>query len=133
MKRDHAERRMTIAIADLLRFRAKPDVWWSHFPAGEARSERTGALLKRMGTRAGSPDFILFRATPTGSTGWPFGLELKTEKGRQSDTQKATQALWERAGGKYELVRSYQEAVSFLETWGFLVTDHSLIRNSEAA
>jgi hypothetical protein len=131
MKRDHAERRMTIAIADLLRFRAKPDVWWSHFPAGEARSERTGALLKRMGTRAGSPDFILFRAT--GSTGWPFGLELKTEKGRQSDTQKATQALWERAGGKYELVRSYQEAVSFLETWGFLVPDRSLIRNSEAA
>jgi hypothetical protein len=124
---------MTVAIADLLRARARPDVFWTHLPMGEKRTPETGARLKRMGVRAGCADFLLFRAAPTGSTGWPFGLELKTEKGRQSDTQKATQALWERAGGKYELVRSYQEAVSFLETWGFLVTDHSLIRNSEAA
>lgn len=127
MKRDQAEFRLTCAVADLLRFRAMPGLYWSHLPMGEARFERTGARLKRMGTRAGAPDFLLLRC------GMCIGLELKTLKGRQTETQKATQIDWEKAGGMYVLVHSYQEAVAFLERFGLIRKDHSLIRNSEAA
>jgi hypothetical protein len=127
MARDHAERRLTIAVADLLRFRAKPNVYFTHLPFGEARSERTGALLKRQGTRAGAPDFLVI------SEGRALGLELKTEKGRQSPSQRETQADWDAAGGKYFVAYGYQMAVDFLEIWGVLRPDRSIIRNTEAA
>jgi hypothetical protein len=127
MKRDQPEFKLTVAVADLLRRTAMPGLYFTHLPFGEARSEKTGARLKRMGTRAGAPDFLLLRC------GMCIGLELKTEKGRQTETQKATQADWEKAGGHYVLVHSYQEAVSFLERFGLIRKDHSLIRNSEAA
>jgi hypothetical protein len=127
MTRDHAERRLTIAIANLLRDRAKPNVWWSHLPMGEARPEKTGALLKRMGTRAGSPDFLVL------TEGRALGLELKTEKGRPTATQKECGEAWGAAGGKYFVAYGYQMAVDFLEIWGVLKPDRSLTRPKEAA
>jgi hypothetical protein len=54
------ERKVHIAIADLLRLQAhRKGFWFSHVPAGEHRSQRTGALLKRMGTKRGMADFLL--------------------------------------------------------------------------
>jgi hypothetical protein len=104
-----------------------PGLFWTAIPNGEKRSVETGARLKRAGVRAGNPDILLLRC------GMCIGLELKTEKGRQTETQKATQVDWEKAGGMYVLVHSYQEAVEFLERFGLIKPDRSLIRNSEAA
>lgn len=39
-------------------------------------------------------------------------LEVKTRTGRQSDQQKHYQAAFERAGGKYVVVRSVGEAIN---------------------
>src|SRR5262245_39150126 len=33
---------------------------WTHFPAGELRTKKTAAKLKRMGTKAGVPDLLFF-------------------------------------------------------------------------
>jgi hypothetical protein len=126
--RNQPEFRLTCVVADLLRFRARPDVYWTHLPFGEARSERTGARLKRMGTRPGAGDFLILAPSTV-----PIMLELKTEKGRQSDTQKATQRDWEAAGGKYFVAHGYQMAHDFLEIWGVLKPDRSIVRPKEAA
>lgn len=49
--------------------------------------------------------------------GFGFGLEAKAEAGRQSDQQKKFQAAFERAGGRYGLFRSPEEAVALMEGW----------------
>jgi hypothetical protein len=49
--------------------------------------------------------------------GFGFALEAKTDSGRQSDQQKKFQAAFERAGGRYGLFRSPEEAVDHLRGW----------------
>jgi hypothetical protein len=49
--------------------------------------------------------------------GFGFALEAKTDSGRQSDQQKKFQAAFERAGGRYGLFRSADEAVRLMEGW----------------
>jgi hypothetical protein len=49
--------------------------------------------------------------------GFGFALEAKTDTGRQSDQQKKFQAAFERAGGRYGLFRSADEAVRLMEGW----------------
>lgn len=41
--------------------------------------------------------------------GRPLAIEVKAEKGRQSEQQQRFQAAWERAGGVYLLTRSVEE------------------------
>ena len=41
--------------------------------------------------------------------GQVYGLEVKTSKGKQSDSQEAWQRGFEKAGGKYLLIRSLDE------------------------
>jgi hypothetical protein len=74
-------------VADDLRRFCPLDWRWTHFPAGEARTETTGARLKRMGTQPGWPDFILL--SPAGRF---HGLELKRRGNALSDTQLAFRA-----------------------------------------
>jgi hypothetical protein len=49
--------------------------------------------------------------------GFGFALEAKTDSGRQSDQQKKFQQAFERAGGRYGLFRSPEEAVRLMEGW----------------
>lgn len=78
-------------------------------PNGSKRPNAiTGAILKREGVVAGVADLLLFVAR-----GGYHGLhiEMKTEKGRQSDAQKAWQSLVEAQGYKYIICRSVEEFV----------------------
>ena len=68
------ERRVHIAVVDLLRDAGKPGWWFSHIPSGEHRSPQTGALLLRMGLRPGMFDLLLI--SPAGVHHW---LELKRD------------------------------------------------------
>jgi hypothetical protein len=122
-RKDQPEFRLQCAVADLLRFCAKPDVYWSALPMGEKRTLATGARLKRMGVRPGAGDLLILAPATV-----PIMLELKTEKGRLSDTQKATQVDWEKAGGKYFVASGYQMAHDFLEIWGIIKPDRSIIK-----
>lgn len=77
-----------------------------HSPNGGKRDEREGARFKAMGTRAGFPDLIFLYPNKF----YPFmGLELKTEKGNQSEYQKTFQAMFENIGAKYVIVRSLDD------------------------
>ncbi|MCI7652770.1 MAG: VRR-NUC domain-containing protein [Bacteroidales bacterium] len=72
------------------------------------KHDRDGAKRKAMGMRPGFPDFIFLLPNRV----YPFlALELKSEKGRQSDHQKEYQQAVEQAGGKYVIVRSLDEFI----------------------
>ena len=72
------------------------------------KHDRDGAKRKAMGMRPGFPDFIFLLPNRV----YPFlALELKSEKGRQSDHQKEYQLAVEQAGGKYVIVRSLDEFI----------------------
>ena len=77
-----------------------------HSPNGGKRNQVEAAKFKAMGVRAGFPDLILLHPNKF----YPFmGIELKTEKGRQSEHQKEYQKIFEEIGAKYVIVRSLEE------------------------
>lgn len=76
-------------------------------PQNEGNGDRKkGARMKAMGVQAGAPDLMLL-VPRNGYHG--LGIEMKTEKGRQSDSQKDYQKLMEEQGYKYAVCRSLEE------------------------
>lgn len=100
------------AVVQYLDRAAKPDVVWTHIPAGEARAAGLGGKLKGLGTKAGWPDLIFLR------DGRFYGLELKTERGRVSPAQHAVQTRLMMAGGEVEVAYGLDEAIEQLKAWG---------------
>lgn len=73
------------------------------------RRDRDGAKRKAMGMRPGFPDFIFLQPNKD----FPYlAIELKSEKGRQSQHQKEYQRAVQLAGGKYVVVRSLEEFIA---------------------
>lgn len=78
------------------------------------KSERDGAKRKAMGVRAGFPDFVLLQP----SRNYPYlCVELKSPKGRQSESQKAYQRAVETAGGRYVVVRTLEEFIGTIREY----------------
>lgn len=75
-------------------------------PNGGARSVITGAMLKAEGVMAGVAD--LFLMFPVKQFHGLF-IEMKTDKGRQSESQKEFQTLAESNGYKYVVCRSFED------------------------
>lgn len=76
--------------------------------------DKDGAKRKAMGMRAGFPDFILLlpnREHPY------LAIELKSEKGRQSEHQKEYQRAVESVGGLYVIVRRIDDFVSIVRNY----------------
>jgi hypothetical protein len=82
------------------------------------RGKLTGPQLsrmkkfKRMGLLAGVADLVITHK------GLSYYLELKTPKGTITDSQKKFKADALKAGAKYEIARSLDQAVSILKLWG---------------
>lgn len=66
---------------------------------------RTPSGVIRFGTPGEGDIAVIYR-------GQAIELEVKTPTGRQSDQQKRYQAAFERAGGKYFVVRSVDDAIN---------------------
>lgn len=109
------ERKTHIAVADALTWGCAPGWEWTHFPAGEHRSEETGALLKRMGLKKGWSDFVLIG--PTGVHHW---LELKRGKAPLTPEQEAFRDACQVRGVPWAVARSFAEATAQLQSWGAL-------------
>lgn len=93
-----------------------------------AGGRREGGLRKAMGVVAGVADLLLLvgkdeQSAMSGNnaiSGWGgyLGIELKTERGRQSESQQA----WEEAvigigGGDYVIVRSLEDFQEVVKRW----------------
>jgi hypothetical protein len=100
MTRRQDEFRLSCAVADHLRVVLPSQVMWSHFPAGEARTEVTGARLKRMGLQRGWPDYLLFHDSGT------LAIELKAGAGKPTEEQVAFCNRLHELGGVYRICRS---------------------------
>lgn len=109
------ERHTHIAIADLLRLACKPGWWWSHIPSGEYRTDKTGALLQRMGLKAGMLDFLLID-----SAGVHHWLEIKRGNAPLTYGQAVFIAELTARGVPFHVARSYDAAVKQLKEWGAL-------------
>ena len=110
------ERRTHIALADLLRLQAHRNGWWfSHIPSGEYRTEKTGALLLRMGLKRGMSDFQLI--APDGRH---LRLELKRGSAPLTESQKHFAEMLRERGVPHHVARSYEDAVEQLKAWGTL-------------
>jgi len=83
-----------------------PKLLLCSFPMGGFRSKITGAILKAEGAVAGSPDLFLFYPTKEFHG---LAIEMKTQKGVQSQSQKLWQKIAEYYGYKYVICRSLDE------------------------
>lgn len=95
--------------------------FFHHSPNGsklhgsQQQRQITGARLKRSGTQAGFPDLLVYA-----SEGRVGHLELKSEKGRLSDNQKAVRECLEALGHHYAVVTHTDEVKAALSEWGWL-------------
>jgi hypothetical protein len=114
-RRHQPEFKIHGAVCDHLRLRAKPDVLWLHVPNQRNTDAKTGAMLKRMGVRAGASDLLLWHR------GNSFALELKSPGGRLSDAQLEFLARFNDAGGHGASAEGVDRAIACLEGWELLV------------
>jgi hypothetical protein len=84
-----------------------------HTPNGGKRSFKTAKLMKRIGTFSG-----VFDLTILAPVGRAFFMEIKQGKGRLSEEQEAFRLALIRMGHPYCIVRSLDDAILALETWG---------------
>lgn len=85
-----------------------------HSPNGGKRNAREGARFKAMGVRAGFPDLSLY--VPKGEYHGLF-VELKTDKGQQTDSQKRFERLLTERGYKYTVCRNFEEFRANIESY----------------
>ena len=120
MKRAQPEFALQCRVVDML-VKLPCVGFFHHSPNGsklhgtKEQRERTGARLKRSGTRAGYPDLVLYAGD--GRVGH---LELKAPGGAQSKSQKAVQADLEALGHHYAIVTHTDDVAAALTAWGWM-------------
>jgi hypothetical protein len=82
-----------------------------HVPNESKRSPRYGAKLKRQGMLAGVCDWLFMAASGT------YWIELKSDTGVLSDSQKDFISRVESIGHKTALIRTPEEFVAQLKAW----------------
>ena len=80
-------------------------------PNGGRRSALEGAILKGEGALAGVSDLIIVAYNAV------LFIEIKNEKGKQSESQKRFQKQVEALGHEYKVCRSRQEFQLTVEHW----------------
>ena len=103
-------------MADALRRFAAPGVIWFHVPNEGFRSPIMGRLMKRMGLVPGVADFVIVQPAKPHAQVW--FLELKTEHGHQSESQKRFERRCKDAGVEYVLARGLEQALEALSSRG---------------
>jgi hypothetical protein len=74
--RRRPEQQLQRAVIDHIAWRAHPDAFAFHYPAGGWRSPIEAAILKSIGTIAGIPDIVIERLRRAGATVvTAFGLD----------------------------------------------------------
>lgn len=112
---DVSEHKLQNKVLTHLVVAGRRDIYWFAVPNAARRSLQLAARMKAEGMKAGIADIcIMF---PRGITSW---MELKTPRGVQSIHQQGFQAICERLGHRYALVRTFDEADTVLRGWGAL-------------
>jgi len=111
-KRARPEDDLHIAVARTLDRLMPPEVFWFHCPNGGTRNVIEAVQFKRRGVKPGIPDLLfIYRGNLN-------GIELKSDKGKLSDSQRHTQFLMRAAGCRIETARSENEVYELLKAFG---------------
>lgn len=118
----HKESDLQIRCIKWFRYQYPPFAMLMHHPKNEGHGNRPqGAIAKAEGVTPGVADIILhvpsyINCQAEGITHIIFytslAIEMKTATGRQSPEQRQWQRLFEASGGRYVIIRSYDEFVS---------------------
>lgn len=84
---------------------------------GGANTRVSGAIHKGEGTVPGVPDLLLFLPSEYDRVYFGLGLELKTATGKQSQSQKDFQMMFQSAGYCYIVIRSLDEFRMHVNGW----------------
>lgn len=103
----HKEHHIQCQIITYLRF--KKIYCWAT-PNGERRDARSGKRLKMEGVLPGVSDITALIGNKT------YYIEVKTEKGIQSKSQKEFQRNVEAQGHDYLIFRSLEDAINFADS-----------------
>lgn len=112
MTNEAPETALQKTVVALLRWSARRGVIWNSVPNEGKRTPAEAERLKAIGMLPGAADLHI---CIDGRCHW---LELKSEKGRQTEEQKAFELRCEMAGAPYALARSFEEARAILISWG---------------
>lgn len=85
-----------------------------HSPNAARRSVNAGRRIKADGMITGWPDLIV-----VGPEGLVAFLEVKTPRGKLSEAQREIGMALCRMGHTWQVVRSQDEAVTWLQAWGW--------------
>jgi len=113
MRLKPTEHQIHAAVAQWLRAQHPRLLFWHSHQSGRL-SVAEAMKAKRMGRRAGIPDFT-FLLPPHGTAGF---IELKAEGGRQSEPQLTFEIQARAAGAHYAVCRSLEEVEGTLMSWG---------------
>jgi VRR-NUC domain len=112
-RRQQHERLIQAAVVQHLQLRA-PSVFYYHIANGGYRTPSEGAAFRATGVVRGMPDlaFII--------SGRAYFLELKSERGRLSDDQRACHQRLRENGAVVLVAAGIDEAISAFEEIGIL-------------
>jgi len=88
------------------------DTFFFSVPNGGTRHPREMENLKKRGLTPGVPDLVFCHK------GRAFGLELKSQSGRQSDSQNTVFPKLRTAGMRIEVARTFNEAINHIKDMG---------------
>jgi hypothetical protein len=83
-----------------------PHILASHIPSGESRDPKAGGKLKKMGTKRGLPDIMIWAARHDFHG---LAIELKTSTGSPSKDQKHVETCLRKERYLYEIVRKFDD------------------------
>lgn len=116
--RKNEESNLQIACVKWFRYQY-PKLHLFAIPNGGNRDYITGAILKAEGVLAGVADLMLVPP----ALGMPIlFIEMKTQKGRQSPSQKEFQAAMQAIGHIYTICRSIEDFITTIQQY---LTHHS--------
>lgn len=112
-KRARPEEMLHRSVATYLNLVLPHDVFWTTIEtsnqSGGGAAARKQAILKRKGVVSGLPDIWIFPRTIRA-----LCLELKSQTGRLTDSQKETFPILRKIGIEVEVVRSIDEVADVL-------------------
>lgn len=109
-----SEQQVQRAVVAHLKVRAAPGTFMFAVPNGGYRRLAEAKILVGLGVRRGVPDLVGVRE------GRMYALELKTETGKLSDSQREVLDLMERAGATVAVAHGLDAALRWLEGHGLL-------------
>jgi hypothetical protein len=93
---------------------------FTHVPLGGLRTQRSGAIMRRLGVRAGCPDYLIFDRPVTAPDARGVAVEMKRRRGATLSTaQRRFIATLEQHGWVVIVAYGAEQAVWELQRLGF--------------